>query len=341
MQVVLDSSEVDATSSLIDKVTKLRLGFVLALKGQVSLRPEGMKNPKIKTGEVEIKLTELFLLNKSLPLPFQFNDSNLNEDIKGRYRYLLLREERLQRNLRLRHKVLQKVRSFLSQENFCEVETPILYKSTPEGARDYLVPSRMKPKSFYALTQSPQQLKQLLMIGGMDRYFQIARCFRDEDLRTDRQPEFSQIDLEMSFVQASEIRTLNEKLLRYIWKEIKGQELPPPPLPQITHQEAMRDYGSDRPDLRSNLKISSFSEVCKSLDLKLFQKVLSQKKGLFSGFRLSPPLCDKISRSYLDRLNAKIKSWGVPGLLWIRCKGNDSSSSSLGVSSFSLSNRML
>ena len=327
VQVVLDSSEATSTS-LVDKVAKLRLGFVLALKGKVTLRPEGMKNPKIKTGEIELKLKELFLLNDSLPFPLQLDDKNLSEDVKGHYRYLLLREETLQNNLRFRHKVLQKVRSFLSQEGFCEVETPILYKSTPEGARDYLVPSRTHPGFCYALTQSPQQLKQLLMMGGMDRYFQIARCFRDEDLRSDRQPEFSQIDLEMSFTQAQDIRAINEKLLRYIWKELKGKELPKP-LPQMTYQEALQNYGSDCPDLRSDLKIKSFSEVCKACDLELFKKVLSQKKGLFAGFHLPPSLGKQISRSFLDRLNHKVKSWGAPGLLWIKCEGNNKSSSSL------------
>ena len=334
IQVVLDSSEA-SSSSLVHQVEGLRVGFVLAVKGEVSLRPEGMKNPKIKTGEIELKLKELFLLNDSPPLPLQPDDKNLTEDIKGRYRYLLLREKTLQNNLRLRHKVLQKVRFFLSQESFCEVETPILYKSTPEGARDYLVPSRTRPKSFYALTQSPQQLKQLLMMGGMDRYFQIARCFRDEDLRADRQPEFSQIDLEMSFTQPHEIREMNERLLRYLWKEFKGKELPAP-LPHITYQEAMRDYGSDCPDLRSDLKACSFSEVCGSLGLEIFQKVLSQKTGLFAGFRLPLHLCKEMSRSRLDRLNDTIRSWGAPGLLWVKCdetptpsKASSSSSSSL------------
>ena len=329
VQVALDSRQA-ASPSLIQRVEKLRLGFVVALKAKVSLRPEGMKNPKITTGDIELELEELFLLNTSQPLPFQIQEKKekLGEDIKGRYRYLLLREKSLQDNLRFRYKLLQKVRFFLSQEDFCEVETPILYKSTPEGARDYLVPSRIHPRSCYALTQSPQQLKQLLMMGGMDRYFQIARCFRDEDLRADRQPEFSQIDLEMSFTQAPEIMNLNEKLLQYLWKELKGKTLPP--LPQKTYREVMRDYGSDCPDLRSELKACYLSEFCASLDLQLFQKILSQKKGLFAGFYLPSsqiPTEQEMSRSRLDRLNDLVKSWGAPGLLWVKFQGSRSSSS--------------
>ena len=220
VQVVLDPKKAETA-----KAKDLRSEFVMSVKGIVRARPEGMVNNKLKTGEVEIEAIHCEILNEAETPPFQISDSNVGEMLRLKYRYLDLRSPRLQNHLMVRHKVAQLVRKFLADNHFLEIETPILFKSTPEGARDYLVPSRVNPGNFYALPQSPQILKQLLMIAGYDRYFQIARCFRDEDLRADRQPEFSQIDMEMSFIDEEDIIEINEKMLRLIWKEIKGVEV--------------------------------------------------------------------------------------------------------------------
>ena len=279
VQVVLDPNKAETSAS-----KHLRGEFVLAVEGVVRARPDGMKNAKIKTGAVEVEATRCEILNESAVPPFQVNDENVNEMLRLKYRYLDLRSPRLTNHMVTRHKVAQIVRRFLSDNGFLEVETPILYKSTPEGARDYLVPSRVNPGNFYALPQSPQTLKQLLMIGGYDRYFQIARCFRDEDLRADRQPEFSQIDMEMSFIDQEDIMAMNEKLLRTIWKEIK--------------------------DLKSVVTGSGF---------KVFDDVLS-RGGIVRG--IAVPKGGTFSRGQFDKLTEVAKRGGAKGLVWIKSEAD-------------------
>ncbi len=313
VQVVLDPKKSETQSA-----KGFRSEFVIALEGVVRARPEGMKNTKIKTGEIEVEATSCEILNESATPPFQIDDPNVNEMLRLKYRYLDLRSPVLQQSLKVRHHVLQLVRRFLSQENFMEVETPILYKSTPEGARDYLVPSRVNPGTFYALPQSPQTLKQLLMIAGYDRYFQIARCFRDEDLRADRQPEFSQIDIEMSFVDVEDIIAINEKLLRTIWKEIKGVEVKE--IPRMTFQEAMDRFGSDKPDTRFGMELKDLSAVVKESGFKVFDDALA-RGGRVRG--LAVPKGATFSRTQMDKLTDIAKKAGAKGLVWIKWEGEN------------------
>lgn len=314
VQVVLDPNKAETAAS-----KHLRSEFVLAVEGIVRARPEGMKNSKLLTGEIEIEATRCEILNESAVPPFQVNDDNVNEMLRLKYRYLDLRSPRLTHHLKVRHKVAQLVRQFLSANDFLEVETPILYKSTPEGARDYLVPSRVNPGTFYALPQSPQTLKQLLMISGYDRYFQIARCFRDEDLRADRQPEFSQIDLEMSFIDQEDIMAMNEKLLRLIWKEIKGVDVGE--IPRMTYQEAMDRYGIDKPDTRFGLEISDLKDVVAGSGFKVFDDVIS-RGGIVRG--IAVPQGGGFSRGQLDKLTDLAKRAGAKGLVWIKSEADGS-----------------
>lgn len=317
VQVVLDPKN-ELTSSSKD----LRKEFVLAVEGFVRLRPEGMKNLKISTGEIEIEATRCEILNESATPPFGIDSENVNESLRLKYRYLDLRSPRLTHHLKIRHRVAQIVRQFLSENHFLEIETPILYKSTPEGARDYLVPSRVNPGNFYALPQSPQILKQLLMISGYDRYFQIARCFRDEDLRADRQPEFSQIDLEMSFVDMEEIIALNEKMLRLIWKEIKGVDIGS--VPRMTYQESMDRFGNDKPDLRFSMEIKDLSQITLNCGFKVFDDVLV-KGGVVRG--LAVPKGGAFSRGQFDKLTELAKKSGAKGLVWLKSEADGSLSS--------------
>ena len=308
VQVVLDPSLPG-----FELAHKIRGEYVIAIQGQVKGRPQGMQNLKISTGKVEVEVKKFEILSEASPLPYQIDDVNVNENTRLKYRYLDLRSPRMQKNLKLRHQVTQFVRNFLSQNDFLEVETPILYKSTPEGARDYLVPSRVNPGNFYALPQSPQTLKQILMISGYDRYFQIARCFRDEDLRADRQPEFTQIDIEMSFIDEDDIIELNERLLSAIWKQFRGAEVGA--IPRVTFQEVMDLYGSDKPDLRFDLKIVDLSEYFKSTEFQVFKEVLT-RGGVIRG--LPVPGQAKESRGYFDRLTETAKNAGAKGLVWIK-----------------------
>ncbi len=317
VQVVLNPQE-EAQKSAKD----LRSEFVVQIKGVVRARPEGMINKKIPTGTIEIEAQQVKVLSTAETLPFQADDEKVSEVLKLKYRYLEMRSPRLQKIMTLRHQVAQLTRQFLSEQGFIEVETPILYKSTPEGARDYLVPSRVSQGQFYALPQSPQSLKQLLMIGGMDRYFQIARCFRDEDLRADRQPEFSQIDIEMSFVDQSDVIRLNEELLRVIWKKIKGQDVPP--LPMMTYDEVMNTYGSDKPDLRNPLKLKDVTEVASGHGFKVFDDVAARKGSIKA---LSVPGQGSISRGVIDKLTAQVKPYGAKGLVWMKHDGQEIQSS--------------
>lgn len=317
VQVVLDPTKPD-TSTAKD----FRNEFVVAIEGVVRARPDGMKNNKIKSGEIEIEAIRCEVLNQAATPPFQIDDENVNEMLRLKHRYLDLRSPRLQKNLITRHKVAQLVRQFLSDNGFLEVETPILYKSTPEGARDYLVPSRVNPGNFYALPQSPQILKQLLMVAGYDRYFQIARCFRDEDLRADRQPEFSQIDIEMSFIDVEDIISINEKMLRLIWKEIKNQDIAP--VPRITFQDAMDRYGSDKPDTRFKMEIQDVASVVAGSDFKVFSDVIA-RGGIVRG--LAVPGGGTFSRGQFDKLTDTAKKNGAKGLVWIRQEADGSISS--------------
>lgn len=318
VQVVLDPKKAETAVA-----KDLRGEYVLALEGIVKPRPEGMRNTKLATGEIEVEAISCEILNESATPPFQIDDENVNEMLRLKYRYLDLRSPRLQNHLIIRHKVAQLVRRFLSDSGFLEVETPILYKSTPEGARDYLVPSRVNLGHFYALPQSPQTLKQLLMISGYDRYFQIARCFRDEDLRADRQPEFSQIDIEMSFIDVEDIIAVNEKMLKFLWKEIKGVDVAA--IPRMTFQEAMDRYGSDKPDVRFGMEIKDLSKVLgTSTGFKVFDDVLA-RGGIVRGIPV--PKGGTYSRGQFDKLTDMAKKAGAKGLVWIKSEADGSYSS--------------
>lgn len=308
VQVVLDPGK-PAMAAAKD----IRGEFVVALRGSVRKRPEGMTNKKLASGEVEVEAIELEVLSEAATPPFQINDENVGENLRLKYRYLDIRSQRLNGFLRKRHDIVRTVRNFLSDEGFIEVETPILYKSTPEGARDYLVPSRVNQGTFYALPQSPQTLKQLLMIGGMDRYFQIARCFRDEDLRADRQPEFSQIDLEMSFVDQEDIMAVNEKLAQAIWKKFRGVDIGP--IERMTYYDAMNRFGIDKPDLRFGLELSDVADIAKTLGFKVFDDVLA-KNGVIKG--LGVEQAGELSRAQIDKLVDIAKKGGAKGLVWIK-----------------------
>jgi len=296
------------------KVSKdFRSEYVVAIEGLVRARPEGMKNTKLATGEIEVEALRCEILSEAQTPPFQNSDENVGEVTRLKYRYLDLRHPRLQKNLMIRHQVCKVVRDTLSSMKFLEIETPILYKSTPEGARDYLVPSRVHPGEFYALPQSPQTLKQLLMISGMDRYFQIARCFRDEDLRADRQPEFTQVDIEMSFVDVEDVLKVNETLIRQVWKEVNGIDVGE--IPRLTYQQAMERYGSDKPDLRLAMELVSIEESVRGSGVRIFEDILARQGTVRA-------LCVKkggsFSRAQIDKLTDKAKEAGAKGLMWIK-----------------------
>jgi aspartyl-tRNA synthetase len=278
--VVQIVSDPERTPASYPQADPLRNEYVVKIQGRVSQRPAESLNPKLPTGEVEIYADSIELLNAvRKPLPFQVSTADsetVREDLRLRYRYLDLRRERMANNLRIRHEVVKAIRRFLEdQESFIEVETPILTRSTPEGARDYLVPSRVNPGEFYALPQSPQLFKQLLMVSGVDRYYQIARCFRDEDLRADRQPEFTQLDMEMSFMTQDEVLALNEALVAYIFKTVQGVEIPRP-FPRLTYAEAMNRYGSDKPDTRYGLEMVDVSDLVKDSGFKVFSGAVAE-----------------------------------------------------------------
>ncbi len=300
---------------------KLRNEFVLWCKGKVRHRPEGMTNPRMKTGEVEVACTDLEILSEAKTPPFQIEDDvEVAETLRLKYRYLDLRRPTLQRNLITRHRMLSIVRNHLDQNGFVEVETPILYKSTPEGARDFIVPSRLHPGTFYALPQSPQTLKQLLMISGMDRYYQIARCFRDEDLRADRQPEFSQIDIETSFLDEEAFFPILESMIARVWKQILGQEVQTP-FPRMPYSEAMSRFGSDKPDVRFGLELQDISGAFENSEFQVFRKALEPgSRGRRGSIRaiVVPGQAEKFSRKDLDALQAEAATFGAKGLLWIK-----------------------
>src|SRR5215469_8246554 len=262
LQIVFDPE----TPAVFREAERLRNEFVVRITGRVRERPPGTVNANLASGRVELLASELEVLNRSEPLPFQL-DEQVNEEVRLRYRYIDLRREVM--SLRLRHRLTRSMRAYLDTHGFVDLETPMLSKATPEGARDYLVPSRTLPGKFFALPQSPQIFKQLLMIAGFDRYYQIARCFRDEDLRADRQPEFTQLDIETSFLAQAEIMVLVEGLVRHIFHEVLGSELPEP-FPRMSYAEAMRRYGSDKPDLRIALELTDVADLVKDCDFKVF-----------------------------------------------------------------------
>jgi aspartyl-tRNA synthetase len=308
VQVVLDPN-----SPAMSQAKELRNEFVIGVRGSIRKRPEGMLNKKLPTGEIEMVAVQLEILSEAKTPPFQINDQNVQENLRLKYRYLDIRSNRLNGHLRYRHEIVRTVREFLSNEGFTEVETPILYKSTPEGARDYLVPSRVNQGTFYALPQSPQTLKQLLMIGGMDRYFQIARCFRDEDLRADRQPEFSQIDMEMSFVDQDDIMAINERMAQLIWKKFRGVDIGP--IPRMSFYEAMNRFGNDKPDLRFGLELQDLADICQNTGFKVFDDVLA-KQGSIKGLGVLQGA--EFSRAQVDKLVELAKKAGAKGLVWIK-----------------------
>ena len=285
-----------------------------AVQGTVHLRPAGMAHPSAPAGEVEILAQHFKVLCPSQTPPFMVDDLKQSDSLALKYRYLNLRSDFLQKNLQLAHRARQVIRKTLIDHRFMEVDTPILYKTTPEGARDYLVPTRRQKGAFYALAQSPQILKQLLMIAGVDRYFQLARCFRDEDLRADRQPEFTQIDMEMSFADEQDVQKISFQLARALWKTFKNQDIPR--IPSLSYDQARADYGSDRPDLRNPLKMKDISALAKASHTALFKNIL-QRKGVVKA--LAVPLKDQtFSRSSLKKIEEQVKGFGLSGLIWIQ-----------------------
>ncbi len=309
----------EISSELVEKAKKLRDEFVIAIVGEVRRRPEGTENPKLRTGEIEVYVRELKILNKSLPLPFPIEDEiNVSEELRLKYRYLDLRRKRMMRNLIFRHRMYEVTRNVFLREGFIEVETPLLTKSTPEGARDFLVPSRIYPGKFYALPQSPQLFKQILMISGIDRYFQIARCLRDEDLRADRQPEFTQIDFEMSFVRERDVMDFAERLICELFKELKGIEIESP-IPVMDYDEAMDRFGTDRPDIRFGLELKDITDIAKECGFKVFRSV-AEKGGIVKAINFEGGA--SLSRKDIEELTKFVSIYGAKGLAWIKVLEN-------------------
>ena len=301
----------DSFSGDFEAVKKLSMEDVLSVQGIVRDRAESAINPNMDTGKIEVLVTDYLMLNEAAPLPFVLSDrENAEENIRLKYRYLELRMEELQRNILIRHDTYQATRHYLSDNDFVEVETPVLMKSTPEGARDYLVPSRIHQGNFYALPQSPQIYKQILMISGYDRYFQIVKCFRDEDLRADRQPEFTQIDLEMSFVDEDDIFTIMSGLTRHIFKTIRNVDLPDP-FPRLTYMEAMDTYGSDKPDLRYEMTLKDVKEFSDKSEFNAFKSAKTVKGLVVEGGA-------KYSRKIIDEFTDFVKKYEAKGLAWMK-----------------------
>jgi aspartyl-tRNA synthetase len=297
----------------------LRAEYVIRVKGKVEARPEGTVNAKIPTGEIELQAQEVEVLNTCQPLPFEMGETNVNEELRLQYRFLDLRRRDMVESLTLRHRVTKLVHEYLDKQCFIEVETPYLTKSTPEGARDFLVPSRLTHGAFYALPQSPQIFKQILMVSGYDRYYQFARCFRDEDLRKDRQPEHTQIDLEMSFIDEEDIMGVVEGMVAHVFKHACGVDLKLP-LRRMSYKEAMEKYGSDKPDLRYGMEMKDLSGIFASSGFKVFDEVLA-KKGSIRGLCFTPPAGVEFSRKDFDDLTQWIKNFGAKGLAWFKVTG--------------------
>ena len=311
VQVVCDPDRKDtfATADLV------RNEFVLRVRGVVRRRPEGTVNPDLKSGEVEVLAHEIEVLNPATTPPFMMDDEQVSEEVRLRYRFLDLRRPAMQRILRMRHATARAVREYLDEAGFVDVETPVLYKSTPEGAREFLVPSRIHDGQFYALPQSPQLFKQLLMVAGYDRYYQIVKCFRDEDLRADRQPEFTQIDIETSFLGEREIQDLMEGLVRHVWKRVLDVDLGP--FPRLTYAEATARYGSDKPDLRVKLELTELTDVVRDSGFKVFKSAAAMPDGRVAALRV-PGGNAQFTRKELDDLTPFVAIYGAKGLAYIR-----------------------
>ena len=315
-QVIFDPND---SRDAWDVAQTARGEFVIQAEGVVEARPADMANPRLATGEIEVRCDQIRILNKSRTTPFPLDDKDadkVSEDLRLQYRYLDLRRSRMQRNLRVRHQMSQSVRSYLDEAGFTDVETPILTKSTPEGARDYLVPSRVVPGSFYALPQAPQQYKQLLMMAGVDRYFQIARCFRDEDLRADRQPEFTQIDIEMSFITPDDIYALIDGLIAHVMTAV-GKGPVQTPIPRLTYHEAMNRYGSDKPDIRFGMELVDLSSVFTETGFKVFRQVLDQG-GVVKAVNAKG--LGGVPIRVMDEWTELARQWGLGGLAYIRAQ---------------------
>jgi aspartyl-tRNA synthetase len=293
----------------------VRNEYVLRVTGKARLRPEGTHNPDLPTGAVEILGLELTILNSADPLPFQIEDTETGEAVRLRYRYLDLRSERMQRNLRLRHRLIRALRDYLDDRDFVEIETPVLTRSTPEGARDYLVPSRVQPGQFFALPQSPQLFKQMLMVSGFERYYQVARCFRDEDLRADRQPEFTQLDIEMSFIDEADVMSAMEGMMREVFSSVLKIDLPDP-LPKLTYAESVRRFGTDRPDLRIPLELLDVADLMAEVEFKVFAGPASTPGSRVAVLRV--PGGASLSRQQIDSYTELVKQFGAGGLAYIK-----------------------
>ena len=319
LQVVFDPDR----AAVFATAEKVRNEFVLEVTGLVRARPAGTANLNLKSGQVELLGHELVILNRSEPLPFQLDES-VSEEVRLRFRYIDLRREEMRERLMLRHRITRAMRHYLDDAGFVDIETPMLSKATPEGARDYLVPSRTHPGKFFALPQSPQIYKQLLMMSGFDRYYQIVRCFRDEDLRADRQPEFTQLDIETSFLDQREIQSLMEGLVRYLFKQVLDVDLPDP-LPRMSYAEAMRRFGSDKPDLRVPLELNDVADLVQGCDFKVFSGPAADPRGRVAA--LCVPQGGRLSRKEIDHYTAYVARYGAKGLAYIkvneRAKGRE------------------
>ncbi len=309
----------DVNQEALEIAERLRSEYVIEVIGTVKRRDDSTVNPKMKTGEIEVYASEVTILNKSKALPIKIeNQTDATEEIRLKYRYLDLRRQEMQETMKLRHHTSQALRRYLDGEGFLEMETPMLTKSTPEGARDYLVPSRVHPGEFYALPQSPQLFKQLLMVSGYERYFQITRCFRDEDLRADRQPEFTQLDIETSFMNQEEIMHMTEDMLTAVVKEVKGVEVPKP-FPRMTYDEAMERYGSDKPDTRFGLELVNVSEIVANSGFKVFKGAV-ESGGKVSAINVKGA-ASQYSRKDIDKLTEHVAVYGAKGLAWMKVDG--------------------
>ena len=321
LQVVFDPD----AAAVFAQAEKLRSEFVVQVTGTVRARPAGTENPGLKTGKIEVLCAELVVLNRAETPPFQLDDDTVGEDTRLKYRYVDLRRPEMQRNLRLRHDVIRRIRNSMDGQGFIDVETPILTKATPEGARDYLVPSRTHPGQFFALPQSPQLFKQLLMMGGLDRYYQIARCFRDEDLRADRQPEFTQLDVETSFLSQKEIMAIIEQMLRELFADVLRVDLGQP-FPQLSYADAMLRYGSDKPDLRNPLTLVEVKDLVADVDFKVFANPAKDPRSRVAALRI-PGGREKLSRGQIDACTEFVKQYGAKGLAYIvvndKARGRD------------------
>lgn len=311
LQIIVDAN---TSKEVFDKAQNVKSEYVLAVKGIVRARTEKDINPNMKTGKIEIEVTEFRILSESEVPPFQVEDSVVaKDDLRLKYRYIDLRRPEMLKNIVLRHNVCQSVRKFLDKEGFLEVETPMLAKSTPEGARDYLVPSRIHQGQFYGLPQSPQLFKQLLMVSGVDRYFQIAKCFRDEDLRADRQPEFTQIDMELSFVEENDVMSVNERLLKTVFKEALDVDIEIP-FKRITYKEAMERYGSDKPDIRFGIELVDLTDIVKGCEFKVFSDAIDAGGSVRA---INAKGCGHYPRKQIDSLVELAKTYKAKGLAWI------------------------